>query len=94
MEAADIRTTREALTLTQAQFAQLLGVHWVTVSKWERGEATPPPYQAGLISKFREATVAKKDIGLTVAEVLVTAGVVAAIFLILSAVFAATKGRD
>ena len=32
-----VRRIRKALTLTQLQFAALLGVHLVTVKKWETG---------------------------------------------------------
>lgn len=78
---------REALGLTQAQLAQLLGVHWVTVSKWERGELTPAPYQAALIARFRQAGQAQRDIGSEVGELLVAAGVAAALFLLLKAAF-------
>jgi putative transcriptional regulator len=35
---------RRRLDLTQAQLAQMLGVHAMTVSKWERGDAVPTPY--------------------------------------------------
>ena len=41
--------TRRALGLSQAEFASLLGVHSMTVSKWERGEAVPSAHQVALI---------------------------------------------
>jgi class 3 adenylate cyclase len=41
VDASTIRATRLCLGLTQAQLAQTVGVHWVTVSKWERGENAP-----------------------------------------------------
>jgi len=34
----NIQAIREALDLTQAQFADLLGLHQSTVSRFERGE--------------------------------------------------------
>ena len=43
---------RESLGLTQADFASLLGVHSMTVSKWERGVTEPTPYQQALINEF------------------------------------------
>lgn len=37
MTPADLRAAREALGLTQTEFAARLGVHWTTVSRWENG---------------------------------------------------------
>ena len=37
MEPKHVRRVRKALGLTQSQFAELLGVHLVTVKKWETG---------------------------------------------------------
>lgn len=36
---------RSSIGLTQSEFANLLGVHAMTVSRWERGQATPSRYQ-------------------------------------------------
>jgi hypothetical protein len=47
------RLLRERLELTQAELAYMLGVHAMTVSKWERGTAHPSPYnmqQLGLLA--------------------------------------------
>jgi DNA-binding transcriptional regulator YiaG len=33
--------TRKRLNMSQAQFASLLGVHPMTVSRWETGRVTP-----------------------------------------------------
>lgn len=86
ISAADIRRIRKALGLTQPQFAQLLGVSWVTVSKWERGRARPTPYQAALIERFGDA-VRRRDVGAQVADVLVSAGAVDALYLLLKVAF-------
>lgn len=37
MTAADVKRVRGKLRLTQGQFAEVVGVHPLTVSKWERG---------------------------------------------------------
>ncbi|WP_367944871.1 helix-turn-helix domain-containing protein [Aquamicrobium sp.] len=37
----DVKTIREDLGLTQAQFGQLVGVDQSTVSNWEKGETRP-----------------------------------------------------
>lgn len=41
MNATEIRALRGELRLTQHGLAALLGVHPITVSKWERGRASP-----------------------------------------------------
>jgi transcriptional regulator with XRE-family HTH domain len=57
MESTQIKATRDLLGLSQVQLAQLLGVHPVTVSKWEReGDlAKPNAYQVTLLQHFRDA---------------------------------------
>ena len=35
MRGSEVRRIREGLGLTQAKFAKLVGVHPITVSKWE-----------------------------------------------------------
>lgn len=87
----EIRNTRARLNIGQVQFAQLLGVHPLTVSKWERGELKPNPHQQALIESFQVASDKQVDIGETVAGLLVTAGVAFALFALLDAAFADKK---
>jgi transcriptional regulator with XRE-family HTH domain len=54
MNAQEIKSVRELLNLNQVQLAQLLGVHPITVSKWERNEALPTAYQSALLNHFRD----------------------------------------
>ena len=85
---ARIRSIRDRLGLSQPEFGQLVGAHWVTVSRWERDELTPSPYQMGLIERFGEAArEGKKQLGDSVKAAIVTVGVVAALFLLLRAAF-------
>lgn len=51
----DIARIRALLLLNQTQFAQLLGVHPMTVSKWERGMLQPDHYRAALLAAFADA---------------------------------------
>jgi putative transcriptional regulator len=76
---------RDTLGLSQVQLAQLLGVHPLTVSKWERGLLVPTEHQAALLESFRKAGKARKGIGDEVASLLLTAGVVVALFVLLEA---------
>ncbi len=41
--AAWLRFEREQRGWTLAETAEVLGVHWNTVARWERGEMTPSP---------------------------------------------------
>jgi transcriptional regulator with XRE-family HTH domain len=54
--AAQLKTARLAAGLTQAELAELIGVTRLTVSKWERGESSPPPEpipsQSEILSKI------------------------------------------
>jgi len=81
MTASDIQSIRVALRLNQLQFAQLLGVHPITVSKWERGLAVPTDYQQAFLSQFQAAAENKKvpnDLG----NLLIVAGVIAVLVLL------------
>ena len=85
MTGREIAAVRTGLGVTQVQLAQLLGVHPLTVSRWERGDLTPSPYQEALLESFAKARSSKDDIGETVARLLVTAGVVLALYALLKA---------
>lgn len=91
MDPAEIKATRTELGLTQAQFAQLLGAHPLTVWKWEKGDLQPTPHQQGLIASFGKASRSQSDIGSEVSTLLVTAGVVVAIYALLHAAFGEQK---
>jgi transcriptional regulator with XRE-family HTH domain len=78
---SEITSIREALGLSQLQFAQLLGVHPVTVSKWERDLAAPTDYQAAFLSQF-QAAVKNKIAGDELKNLLIVAGVIAALVFI------------
>ena len=93
MTADDVRSVRLSMGLTQTQFGRLLGVHGLTVSKWERGVLGPPHYQQALISSFRTAAERRPDIGETIAALLVGAGLGVALFETLRAAFEPEKRR-
>jgi len=46
----DVARARRRAGLTQARLARLLGVHPITVSKWERGLLAPNVRQAAILS--------------------------------------------
>lgn len=82
MIASEIRKMRGQLGLNQAEFAQLTGVHPITVSKWERGESDPTAYQSALFEQFRQAA-RDKQVRETLKGILVSAGVVLALAILL-----------
>lgn len=83
----EILATRVDLNLTQAQFAQLLGVHPITVWKWEHGGLVPSQHQAALIRSFRKAFQHDEDIGDQIGSALLGAGVAMALYYLLTAAF-------
>ncbi len=87
MTAGEVTTLRNALRLTQAQFATLLGVHALTVSKWERGQLTPSPYHVALMQSFGRSQRREPDVGALVGGALLAAGVGAALYLLLKPAF-------
>ena len=87
MTPTDVTALREGLGLTQAQFATLLGVHSLTVSKWERGLLVPAPYQVALMQSFARSRQREPDIGTIIGGALLAAGVGAALFMLLKPAF-------
>lgn len=74
MEASEIKSIRVTLGLNQVQFSQLLGVHPITISKWERGESSPSAYQATLLGHFRDGAK-DKEVRLNIESLLIGVGV-------------------
>lgn len=91
MTGAEIERVRKELGLTQAQFGSLLGAHAVTVSRWESDLLHPTPYQLGLLQRFHRATIRTRGkgrrMGDEIAVALVTAGAIAAVYLLLRRAF-------
>jgi len=73
--------------MTQEQLSQLLGVHSLTISKWERGVLTPTAYQKALLETFLEAAQRDPGIGESVIKLLALSGVPVALFIILRSAF-------
>jgi molybdopterin-binding protein len=53
--AKSIRTLRTKLDVSQKELAELVGVHAMTVSKWERGVARPSAHQARILEALASA---------------------------------------
>jgi transcriptional regulator with XRE-family HTH domain len=84
MTGLEIKSIRLLLGLNQVQFAQLMGVHPITVSKWEGGITSPTDYQEAFLSQYRVAAKDKK-VRDDLKGVLIMAGVIAAVVFLLNA---------
>lgn len=83
MQRHEIKQLRNDLSLTQVEFGQLLGAHAVTVSRWETDSSVQPtPYQMALLFEFQKAAK-EQAFGRTVKNLLIGAGIAAAIYLLL-----------
>jgi transcriptional regulator with XRE-family HTH domain len=82
MSASDIRKLREQLGLNQVEFANLTGVHPITVSKWERNESAPTAYQNALFDQYSKASQSR-EVRDTLKDILISAGVALAMALLL-----------
>lgn len=72
--------------MNQTQFGSLVNAHFVTVSKWENGEATPDSYQLGMLQRFAAIeNNRRQQLGNQAKQALIVAGVIAALFLLLAA---------
>lgn len=89
MEKREIQGLRKDLKLNQTQLAGLLGVHPMTVSRWERGDVKPSAYQSAFLGEFKKAA-RDKAVRNAVAAMLIAAGIVAVIYFLLQA---ARKGE-
>jgi repressor LexA len=60
VDSEELRRLRERLGLTQEQLARELGVHRVSVARWETGEHRIPEPVARLLGRLRQEAKAKK----------------------------------
>lgn len=60
-QAVRIAATRRRIMFSQVEFAMLLGVHPITVSKWERAAAEPSAWHMALIDAI-SATPRDRDL--------------------------------
>ena len=56
---SDFKSIRNGLGVNQTGMGALLGVHTVTVSKWERGIARPTKFQHALLDVYAAAVRAE-----------------------------------
>jgi DNA-binding XRE family transcriptional regulator len=78
---------RAKLAITQRQLALLLGVHELTISKWERGKAKPTAYQQALMTLFALAADRVPGVGQRAMLEAEARGSAAALYVLLRAVY-------
>ncbi len=91
MTGKDIRRIRKKLAMNQTQFAQLLGVHQITVSNWERDVSEPTPYQVSMIADFGKAAKKNDQIGKVALGTMIGAGIGFAVYKLLEATYGKRK---
>lgn len=84
---AEVTRIRNGLGLTQGKFADLVGAHYMTVSRWERGIARPTPYVLAVIQVFGEAVDKGKQAAFTVRSVYEGSGAMRALYAAMQLVY-------
>jgi DNA-binding XRE family transcriptional regulator len=82
MTPEEIKLLRESFRMTQAEFGQLMNVHWTTVSGWERGVHPVSPYHQQMLWQFQRAAKDKQTRD-TLKGVLIGFGALAALAVLL-----------
>ncbi len=59
MNSESIKRLRKSLKLTQATFADRLGVAKYTIYRWEAGKCNPHPIFIKMMQELKEATIKK-----------------------------------
>ena len=85
---------RTALHINQEVLGRLLGVHAMTVSKWERGMSVVPAYQSALLECFRLAVERDMSVGTRANVALHFAGVAVALHMLLGAAFGGKRAGE
>lgn len=83
MQPHEIKHLRTKLGLGQTEFAQLFGVHPMTISRWELGTLIPSAYHEALMRDFKSATAKNDSVGNALKGILIGAGIVAALYFLL-----------
>ena len=81
----NVLAVRTALGISQGDLAALLGLHCVTICRWEKDLQRPSPWQQALLREFAQAAKRKKDVGPTAVKFLAESGAAAALFYLLNA---------
>lgn len=81
----EVQSIRARLGVSQGELATWLGVHAITVSRWERGALLPTTYQSTLLRAFGSAAERAPDVGRRAVAATVADGVPSALFILFEA---------
>jgi DNA-binding XRE family transcriptional regulator len=81
----NILAVRTALGIAQPDLGALLGVHGVTIHRWEKDLQRPSAWHHALLAEFAKAARKKKDVGPEAVGLLAQSGVAAALLHLLNA---------
>lgn len=87
MSPAAVASVRASLHMTQSELSSLLGCHWITISKWERGELIPRAHDCAMLEAFRAAAVRVPGIGKVATHLVASQGVARALWTLLDAAY-------
>ncbi len=82
-----ITALRSSLAFTQAELSRVLGVHPMTVSKWERGIATPTAHQKALLDSFAIAVLRSPSCGEAALNLMASNGTISALYHLLESAY-------
>lgn len=83
----EYKELRIELRLSQEQFANLIGVCFMSVSRWELGKAKPTAHCAAMIEAFKLAIKRQPNIGLKIKDSIYENGAIFTLFYILRAAY-------
>jgi transcriptional regulator with XRE-family HTH domain len=88
MSPKELRTFRTSLQLSQVQFAQVFGLSWPTIGRWERASHSIGPYHEALFGKIESS--GRKTL---TAEILNRFGPIEALYYLLGAPYKSSIER-
>lgn len=80
------------ISLPQRKFAQVFGIHWVTVIKWEKGKLSPNSHQQAMLRQIAFGLKSEK-VPFDVPEVLEDEGPIFVLSRLLSWAFRKTNAQ-
>ena len=82
-----LKILRQNLRISQAKLAALIGVHPLSVSKWERGLLKPNRYKSELLHAFYKASKRNPELKNTFSHYMKTNGAIPALSKLLEIAF-------
>lgn len=94
MKATELKEIRDRLGMTQSELANVLGVHSMSISKWELGKNPIPVYHASILDVFSMAVKRNPEIGEEVKVFIYSDGQVYALYKIMECALGKPSGSQ